>query len=56
MVEDAEDGEGVATRRSTSQQREYAKQMESFVQREEVPPAIKEGGKRYFEGIHETER
>lgn len=55
MVEEATEGEGTATRRSVSREREYAKQMESFVQREDVPPAVKEGVKKYFEGIHQGE-
>ncbi|MEM7600981.1 MAG: hypothetical protein AAF357_06150, partial [Verrucomicrobiota bacterium] len=54
MTESAESGDGVASRRGATQRREYAKQMESFVQREDVPPAVREGVKRYFEGIHEA--
>ncbi|MEM6279203.1 MAG: hypothetical protein AAF733_06975 [Verrucomicrobiota bacterium] len=55
MVEEATEGEGVATRRSVSREHNYTRQVESFVQREDVPAEVKEGVKRYFEGIHQAE-
>lgn len=52
-VESADDGSGVSTRQSTARVRDYQKQFESFVQREDVPEQVKQGVKRYFEIIHE---
>ena len=52
-VEAAEDGGGVSTRQAQQRVRDYQKQFESFVQREDVPEQVKVGVKRYFEIIHE---
>ncbi len=51
-VESADDGSGVSSRQATSRVRNYQKQFESFVQREDVPEQVKQGVKRYFEVIH----
>ncbi|MBN2291442.1 MAG: hypothetical protein JXM70_03395 [Pirellulales bacterium] len=54
-VESADSGSGVSTRRSKAKQREFKRQAESFVQREDVPEQVKQGVKRYFQIIHENE-
>ncbi len=54
-VESADSGSGVSTRRGKAKQREFRRQAESFVQREDVPEQVKQGVKRYFQIIHENE-
>jgi len=54
-VEAAEDGSGTSTRKGDARQREFKRQYESFVAREDVPEQVKSGVKRYFEVIHEIE-
>lgn len=51
-VESADDGSGASSRGTTAKRREFKKQMESFVQREDVPDDVKEGVKQYFMQIH----
>ena len=53
-VESADDGNGVSSRSSTAKRREFKKQLESFVQREDVPDDVKEGVKQYFMQIHRS--
>ena len=54
-VEEAEDGSGVATRRTEARERKFSRQIESFVQREDVPEQVKRGVKNYFQLIHQME-
>jgi len=54
-LEAADDGSGVSTQQATHRARNYQKQFESFVQREDVPEQVKQGVKRYFEVIHGEE-
>lgn len=54
-VEDAESGTGISGRRAAVQQRSFARQMESFVARDDVPEEMKVGVREYFERIHEVE-
>lgn len=54
-VEDAESGTGISGRRNAVQQRSFARQMESFVARDDVPEEMKVGVREYFERIHEVE-
>ena len=54
-VEAADDGSGVSTRASGSRSRQFERQLESFVAREDVPDQVKDGVKRYFEIIHQIE-
>lgn len=54
-VESAEDGSGVSTRRSTAKQRQYQRQFESFVEREDVPAQVRDGVKNYFQLIHQMD-
>ena len=50
-VEDAESGTGVSGRRGTAKEREFSRQVESFVQRDDVPEALKLGVRNYFENV-----
>lgn len=54
-VEAADDGSGVSTRRAAARTIAFERQLESFVAREDVPGAVKEGVKRYFENIHQLD-
>lgn len=54
-IEAANDGTGVSGRRSQTRERDFAKQFESFVQREDVPEDLKQGVKNYFTRIHQGE-
>lgn len=54
-IEAAESGSGVSTRRATVRQREFKHQFESFVGREDVPEAVRDGVKQYFQIIHEVD-
>ena len=54
-VEAAEDGSGVSARRGAERTRQFQRQLESFVAREDVPEPLKDGVKRYFENIHQME-
>lgn len=53
-IEAADDGSGVSNRKSSVANREFKRQYESFVQREDVPEQVKAGVKNYFEMIHEN--
>ena len=50
-VEETESGTGVSSRRSEAKQRELTRQVESFVQRDDVPEALKLGVRNYFENL-----
>jgi hypothetical protein len=50
-VEDAESGTGVSGRRGEARQREFTRQAESFVQRDDVPESLKLGVRNYFENL-----
>ncbi len=54
-VEAAEDGSGVSTRKNAASERSFRRQVESFVEREDVPEDVKDGVKAYFETIHQSE-
>jgi hypothetical protein len=54
-VEAASDGSGVSSRQAASRQREFRRQFESFVAREDIPEQVKDGVKHYFEVIHQIE-
>ena len=54
-VEAAEDGSGVSTTRHVAKSRTFQRQVESFVEREDVPDDVKLGVKNYFEMIHQSE-
>lgn len=54
-VEAADDGTGVSHAKHTARNRSFQRQLESFVQREDVPDDVKAGVQRYFENIHQVE-
>ena len=54
-VEEAESGTGISTRRGEVKQREFARQIESFVQRDDVPEALKLGVRNYFENLQSAQ-
>jgi hypothetical protein len=53
-IEAADSGTGTATRQVKATEREWKRQLESFIQREDVPAEVKEGVKEYFKGIQEV--
>jgi hypothetical protein len=50
-VEEANSGSGVSGRRATAKNRDFARQVESFVQRDDVPESLKLGVRNYFENL-----
>lgn len=54
-VEEAESGSGVSGRRGEAKQREFARQVESFVQRDDVPESLKLGVRNYFENLQSAQ-
>lgn len=55
QVQAADDGDGTATRRAEAKQRDFKRQFESFVDREDIPEDLKNGVKEYFTNIHRAE-
>lgn len=53
-VESAESGTGIAGRAAVDKQREFRRQMESLVRRDDIPEELKLGVREYFERVHET--
>ena len=53
-VEEASSGTGVSGQRGRAATPEYSRQLESFVDRPDVPEAVKDGVKNYFENLHQT--
>jgi len=53
-VEAAETGTGVSNRRHKATARTFERQVESFVQREDVPENVRAGVKEYFQNIHQV--
>jgi hypothetical protein len=53
-VEDADSGTGISNRSGETKTREFRRQMESFVRRDDVPEDVKMGVKEYFERVHEV--
>ena len=54
-IEEAEDGTGISSARRVAVSRDYQRQLESFVDREDVPDDVKSGVRNYFEMIHQSE-
>ena len=54
-VEEAESGSGVSSGRVSRKAKDFARQVESFTERDDVPEDIKLGVKEYFKNIHATE-
>ncbi len=53
-VEEADTGTGISSRSGETKKREFRRQMESFVRRDDVPEDVKMGVKEYFERVHEV--
>ncbi len=53
-VEDADSGTGISSKTGETRSREFRRQMESFVRRDDVPEDVKMGVKEYFERVHEV--
>jgi hypothetical protein len=53
-VESAESGTGIAGRAAVDRNREFRRQMESLVRRDDIPEELKLGVREYFERVHET--
>lgn len=51
-IEDAESGTGVSGRTAVAREREFKRQYESFVQRDDIPESVKYAVGNYFESIH----
>lgn len=54
-IEQAESGEGVSGRAGSDKNRDFRKQTESLVQRDDVPEELKQGIREYFNRVHEVE-
>lgn len=54
-TEATDDGSGVATAGRREVTRSFQRQMESFVEREDIPDDVKSGVRNYFEMIHQSE-
>lgn len=54
-IEDADSGTGISGKRTTAKARDFSRQMESFVQRDDIPEDMKLGVREYFERIHQVE-
>jgi len=54
-VEDADSGTGISRRTGEAKKREYQRQLESFVRRDDVPEDVKSGVKEYFEKVHQVQ-
>ncbi len=54
-VESADDGSGTSSAAATARPRDFRRQFESFVAREDVPDDVRDGVREYFENIHEAD-
>lgn len=54
-VESADSGTGVAGRAAVDREREFRRQMESLVRRDDIPEELKLGVREYFERIHKMD-
>lgn len=55
-VEAADEGSGISSRQAGTRERDFQRQLESFVQREDVPDDVKQGVKEYFKNIHQADQ
>lgn len=53
-VEDSEAGTGVSSRKGSAKERDFNRQIESFVQRNDVPESLKLGVRNYFENLQKA--
>ena len=54
-TENASSGSGVSGRKHAAKKRDFKRQFESFVGREDIPEDLKSGVKNYFSNIHQKE-
>ncbi len=54
-VEQADSGSGAAGRGSAEKTRDFRKQVESLVHRDDIPEELKQGVREYFERVHELD-
>ena len=54
-LESASSGSGVAGRTAVDREREFRRQLESLVRRDDIPEELKLGVREYFERIHEND-
>ncbi len=52
-IEEANSGSGASGRSTEEKQREFRRQAEALVQRDDVPDELKQGIREYFERVHE---
>ena len=55
QAEDASEGGGISRLQADEVERSFAKQLEAFVQREDVPEDLKDGVREYFTTIHQPD-
>lgn len=56
QIQAADDGDGTSQRKSKATKRDFKRQFESFVEREDIPEDLKSGVKEYFTNIHQAEQ
>ena len=54
-VEDAQSGTGISSRRGAARERDFQRQFESFVRRDDIPEEVKSGVREYLENIHQSQ-
>ncbi len=54
QIQSADSGTGVSSRTGEAVQRDFQRQFESFVEREDIPEDLKAGVKNYFLQIHQS--
>ncbi len=54
-VEQADSGMGISGKGATEKNRDFRKQTESLVHRDDVPEELKQGVREYFNRVHESE-
>ncbi len=52
MTEESDSGSGTASQGRAISEKEYKRQIENFIQREDIPEEVRQGVKNYFEIIH----
>ncbi|MFC4992425.1 hypothetical protein [Rubritalea tangerina] len=55
-IEEAESGSGVSGNYTTKKAQDFSRQMESFVERDDVPEELKSGVREYFKRIHDADQ
>ena len=55
-VEAADSGTGTSRRKGTAQQRDYQKQMSSYLNRDDIPEDMKQAMRQYYQDIHDVKQ